>query len=173
MATKLENLDLEVAHLNHFLHHIPGVDDFCRQTVESLTRLGVIQVSTAYEHALANVGGYEVVSLDSADLSDGPDAKLTTVRTSSRGKSYSAPVSDVHGKSGAMRVQVFERKFSAFYYLVIPNNAYSAIPHTSNIEIPFELDGEPRRKPKGRRTYANWWDFEVGSFEELAKAPSF
>ena len=172
MATKLDNLELEIAHFRNFIDRIPGAAKWCKNTVESILSLGLIQVSTAFEHAIANTGGHTVISEDAADFDDGTvggsDAKLVTVRTSSYGRSYSAPVSNIAGKTGTLRVQVFERKKNKFYYFLIPYEAYCHVPRTSNIEIPFELDGQPRRIPKGP-VKRNWWNFEVSSFDEMSK----
>lgn len=163
-------LDLEVKHFLHFIDRIPGLKDHCRDTVQYLLDLGIIQVSTAFEHALALAGGHEMVSEDRGDLRrDGrySDAKLSSVRTSGRGKRYSAPVFHIYNKTGALRVQVYERKQDRFYYFSIPRRAYIDVPKTSNIEIPFELDGTPRRIPK-REVYVNWWRYEVDSWEVMA-----
>lgn len=171
MATKIENLDLELAHFNHFKSMIPGFDSACDKTVEVLAQLGGLQVSTLFEQALALIGGHKVVSLDKGDLyRDGTysDAKLSTVRTSGYGKVYSAPVTNIFNKTGTLRVQVYERKKDKFYYFAIPRRAYIEIPKSSNIEIPFELDGTPRRVPL-RKVYVNWWRYEVKSWEEMAK----
>jgi hypothetical protein len=160
MATKMEHLELEVNHFNHFMEHLPGIDGCCRKTIDVLLNMGILQVSTAFEHALANTMGLEVVSHDSNDLSNGADAKLSSVRTSSNGRRYSAPVTNIKGKTGNLLVQVFERKLNKFYNFVIPHESYKHIPPTSNIEIPFELDGTPRRDNK---CSTNWWDYEVDS----------
>lgn len=170
MATKLENLELEVAQFNNFKKYIPGMNRCCEQTVAKFLSMGLIQVSTAFEHAVASVGGNQVVSEDSHDISDGSDTKLSCVRTARYGTLYSAPITNIKGKTGKLRVQVYERKQDKFYYFVIPNRAYRDIPTSSNIEIPFEMDGSPRRIPARQRTYANWWKYEVNDFKELATA---
>lgn len=170
MATKIENLDLEIAHFDHFKARIPGFDCTCSKTVEALARLGGLQVSTLFEQALAVVGGHRVVSLDKGDLYRNgaySDAKLSTVRTSGYGKQYSAPVTNIFNKTGTLRVQVYERKQNRFFYFAIPRRAYIEVPKSSNIEIPFELDGTPRRTPK-RKVYVNWWKYEVKCWEEMA-----
>jgi len=168
MATKLENLELEIAHYKNFEKHIPNSDKFCCSTVDMLLQSGLIQVSTAFEHALANLGGLTVTSKNTEDLSDGSDAKLSTVRVHRSGKSYNAPVSNISGKTGILRVQVYERKTNQFYYFCIPRAAYEHIPPAGNIEISFELDGSPKKTPS-RTVKQNWWDYEVSSFEELSK----
>ena len=170
MATKLENLELEVKHFLHFIDQIPGMQACCRDTVEKLLMMGVIQVSTAFEQALAAQGGHEVVSLDKGDLyRDGcySDAKLSSARTHGSGKIYGAPVTNIFNKTGTLRVQVYERKQDRFYYFAIPRGAYIDIPRSSNIEIPFELDGTPRRTPK-RSVFVNWWRYEVPTWQDMA-----
>ena len=170
MATKIENLDLEIAHFNHFKALIPGFDAVCDKTVEAIAQLGGLQVSTLFEQALAVVGGHKVVSLDKGDLyREGAysDAKLSSVRTASYGKSYGAPVTNIFNKTGTLRVQVYERKQNKFFYFAIPRRAYIEVPKSSNIEIPFELDGTPRRVHT-RKVYVNWWRYEVKSWNEMA-----
>ncbi len=171
MATKIENLDLEIAHFDHFKERIPGYHACCGRTIRNLLELGIIQVSTAFEQALAEAGGHKVVSLDKGDLYRNgaySDAKLSSVRTSGYGKQYGAPVTNIFNKTGTLRVQVYERKQNRFFYFAIPRRAYIEVPKTSNIEIPFELDGTPRRKPT-RKVYVNWWRYEVKTWEDMAK----
>ena len=168
----MQHLKLEVAHFANIMARLPGIENCCKTTVEHLLNLGLIQVSTAFEQAVAKTGDHELVSLDRADLKHNTnglysDAKLTTVRTSNYGKSYGAPVSGIAGKTGVLRVQVYERKQNRFYYFAIPRRAYSNIPAKSNIEIPFKLDGTPRRRPH-RKVYQNWWNYEVNSFEMMS-----
>ena len=170
MATKMEHLLLETAHFNHFKERIPKFSELDERTVQALLELGVLQVSTAFEHALAHIGLHQVVSLDKGDLyrnGSYSDAKLSSVRTSGYGKQYSAPVTNIFNKTGTLRVQVYERKQNKFYYFAIPRRAYIDVPCSSNIEIPFEMNGDPRRVPR-RRVYVNWWKYEVASWELMA-----
>jgi len=124
--------------------------------------LGIIQVSTAVEHAVAQQTGTRVISEDARDLSDGSDVKTCTARTHNRGLSYGAPVTNIQGKTGALRVQVYERLQDRFYLFLIPKSAHAGIPSSSNIEIPFELDGTPRRSN-------HWWQHEVSSWASVAE----
>ena len=168
MATKMEHLHLEIAHYEHFRNYLPGAEFWNQRTVRQLLALGGIQVSTLFEQALAAVGGHEVVSLDKGDLycqGHYSDAKLSSVRTTSYGKVYSAPVTNIFNKTGTLRVQVYERKKNKFYYFAIPRRAYSHIPKSSNIEIRFEPDGTPRRRNKSA---VNWWNYEVKTWAEMA-----
>jgi len=59
---------------------------------------------------------------------------------------------------------VYERKQDKFYYFLIPYSAYSHIPKTSNIEIPFNLDGSPK---KINKCNINWWDYSKETFSEI------
>jgi hypothetical protein len=160
MATKLEHLDLEIQHFNQFVHLLPGIQKCCKKTVNHLLELGVIQVSSAFEHALARSQGTSVVSKNTHDLASGADAKLSSVRVHKGGEAYGAPVGGISGKTGTLLVQVYERKQNKFYYFKIPHRAYRHISSSSNIEIPFELDGTPRRIPL-RSVMMNWWRYEV------------
>lgn len=164
MATRMQNLNLEIAHFNQFRHYIPDYNNLDPYTVNSLLQSGVIEVSTAYETAIANYSGTTVVSYDHADLSCGSDAKLSSARTCSYGTVYSAPVGGLYNKTGDLMVQVFERKHFTFYWFRFPNYTYQHIPKTSNIEIPFNLDGTPRRDNKKQ---INPWNYECSSFENM------
>jgi len=166
MATKLENLELEIAHFNAFKDYLPNYNSLDQHTLKMMLEMGIVEVSSAFERAIAECSGTEVISKDYADLSCGSDTKLSTVRTCSYGCVYSAPVTGIHGKTGDLLVQVYERKAEQFYYFRIPNSAYRHIPKKSNIEIPFELDGTPRRKNK---QYVNMWKFEKESMEHLCE----
>jgi hypothetical protein len=169
MANKMENLDLDVAHFMEFAQHLPGFKDQDIDTIEwMLKALGIVEVSTAFEQVLAKLGEHKLVSMDKGDLYKNgkySDAKLSTVRTSSKGMAYSAPVTNIFNKTGALRVQVFERKQNKFYYFAIPRHAYMHIPKTSNIEIPFELDGTPRTN---NNCTVNWWKYKVDTIQEAA-----
>lgn len=166
MATKLENLKLELAHFNNFKHYLPEFKHWCPVTVNQIgSHYGGLQVSTFFEHVVAILGGTTVVSQDSHDLSNGDDCKLSTVRTSSNGTNYSAPVSNIAGKTGTLRVQVYERKLDKFYYFAIPRAAYMHIPEKSNIEIPFFLDGTPKKQNNCK---VNWWKFAEPTFVDMA-----
>jgi hypothetical protein len=164
MSTKLENLELEIAHFNNFKQYVPNFKDMDIKTVELLLKMGGLQISTLWEQALANIIGCTVVSLDANDLSDGGDGKIISVRTSGYGRSYSAPVTNTSGKTGTLYVQMYERKQHNFYYLAIPYDAYSHIAKSSNIEIPFELDGTPRRR---NSCNVNWWNFELKNLSDF------
>ena len=154
MATKLSNLNLEIKHFNHARAWIPGIEDLNQHTIDHLLNNGMIQVSTAVEHAEANRQGTQVVSEDTHDLANGCDVKCSSVRTHNYGKCYGAPVSNIHGKTGDLIVGVYERLQDRYYRFRIPHGAYRHITKTSNIEIPFELDGTPRPSNK-------WWRFLI------------
>ena len=73
-------------------------------------------------------------------------------------------VTGIYNKTGDLLVQVYERKQEKFYYFRIPYDSYCNIPKSSNIEIPFELNGSPRRHNKKQN---NPWDYECDSFLDM------
>lgn len=154
MATKQANLALDRAHFNYVRQHLPGYESCYDRCIEWMLGMGIIQVSTAAEHAVARQAGVRVVGDDSADLSDGSDVKICTARTHNHGRSYGAPVTNISGKTGTLRAQVYERLQDRFYLFLIPRRDYEHVKSTSNIDIPFELDGTPRRSN-------HWWRYEV------------
>jgi hypothetical protein len=137
-------------------------------TIDSMMERGEIQVSSCFENAVAEVGGYDVVRENARDFNDpcNSDAKLSSVRTSNKVGSYSAAVSNVHTKVGNLRVQVYERILNKFYYFNIPRHAYEHIKSTSNIDIPFDQSGLPKRNNSCR---VNWWNYEEPTFEDMAR----
>lgn len=169
MATKQEYIDIEKSHLDNFAHLIPKYGKMCKKTIDLLAELGGLQVSTLAEHAMANVGGFNVVSEDRCDFDNGTDAKLVTVASwysrPGGSETYYACVTGVCGKTGGLLVQVYERRQGRFYYFRIPRRAYRHITNPKNsIKIPFEADGTPRRKNRCR---INYWRYEVSSFEAM------
>jgi hypothetical protein len=172
MAKQLQHLDTEKKHFENIVPYLyPDIKKRDRKLLDALLDDGIIEVSTALEKAHCKVGGHTHVSKPQGDLFRNgkySDSKLSTVRTSSYGKSYGAPVTNLANKTGALRVQMYERKQDKFFYFVIPHRAYKHIPRSSNIEIPFDLDGTPRRRPR-RIVKVNWWKFEVPDFETMSK----
>ena len=154
MATKLRNLELEIKHFNSIKKWLPGFNDWNQETLEAIASLGGLQVSTLAEHALANLMGTFVVSEDTHDLANGFDAKIATVRHHSYNQDYGAPVTNIHNKTGGLIVHVYERLLDKTYLFKIPRSAYEHISKTSNIEIPFNLDGTPKRSNK-------WWSYNI------------
>lgn len=156
MATKPQSIWSETAHFNNFRQHLPAFKGMCDDTVDHLLSMGVLQVSTAYEHALANLGNCEVINANHCDLSNDGEAKLTTTQLH-RGK-VDAHVHNITRKTGHLLVQIYEQFTDKFYYFSIPYAAYAGL---RVLEIPFTNDGLPKRKNK-------WYQYEVDSFEVLA-----
>lgn len=168
MATKDSSLELDIAFFNElFPRAYPGVCDKTLEVAKTMLADGVIQVETLLELAISKVGNIERRSVEGMDFVDGSDAKKASVRMSSYDTAYSAPVRKVHSKRGLLRVMIYERKHDAFYYFVFPRESYQHIKASSNIDIPFQTDGTPRRIPR-TRVNTNWWTYEVDSFEEMA-----
>lgn len=128
--------------------------------VAKLVKDDVISFGQLFEKAIEKQLGLVRDSSAGKDFSNGEDAKCVAARTNGYGKNYSAPITNIHSKKGYLLVSVYERKNDKWYFFRIPHRAYKHISKSSNIEIPFELDGTPRR-------YNHWWKHEVTSFKDL------
>lgn len=126
----------------------------------------LISPGTLLEQAISIKKGIKRINTEKMDFPDGSDAKSTSVRISGLGKSYGAPIHRIHSKIGLLRVVAYERIQNKFYYFLIPHAAYKDIPKSSNIEIPFNLDGSPKRGAKKIRN-VDWWIFEVPDFNGI------
>jgi hypothetical protein len=168
MATTYNGISIEMKHFNQIRRYVPRISEMDQRTLDILIEMGALQVSTLLELAIANVGDLDVISADAHDLSDGSEVKMATVRTHRRGTSCGAMISNTKNKTGLIRAQVMEPTTEKFYYFTIPYDAHSKITGASNIDIPFHLDGTPRKdyKPK---ILPNWWKFEVESFERMCE----
>jgi hypothetical protein len=136
------------------------------KVVKQLVKDDVIQFGQLWEKAIEAQLKIVRESSEGKDFKNGDDAKLVSVRTHARGKSYGANIPGVHNKIGKLLVAVYEKKQRQWFFFKIPNTAFAYIASSSNIEIPFELNGTPRRIPK-RRDATNWWKYEVASFQKL------
>lgn len=171
MATNDHTLNLDVAFFNElFFRAYPNACETQKHFSMQLVQDGVIQIETLFEQAVAKVGGLTKMAVQGMDFTDGSDAKKTSARTSGYGKNYSANVGQVHTKTGLLRVMCYERKQDQFFYFTFPYESYCHISAKSNIEIPFNLDGTPKRR-FSRPVITNWWDYQVGSFEAMATMP--
>lgn len=168
MATKGSTLDLDIAFFNELYPlAYPNACEITEKQARQMVKDGVIQIEALFELSVSKIGKLKRQSIEGMDFDDKSDAKKTSVRTCRYGSAYAAPISQVHTKKGSLRVMCYERKNDKFYYFVIPKFAFKHITATSNIEIPFELDGTPRRIPR-RAVNTNWWKYEVDSFKEMA-----
>jgi hypothetical protein len=169
MATRDLSIDLDIAFFDElFPRAYPGVCDKTLEVARNMLSDGVVQIETLLELAISKVGKLKRRSVEGMDFVDGSDAKKSSVRKANFEQAYRAPVTKVHSKKGLLRVMVYERKLDTFYYFVFPREAYQHIKASSNIEIPFEMDGTPRRVPKRSGVISNWWAYEVDSFKKMS-----
>ena len=143
------------------LSKIPLLTRFIKKLLDD----DIIQTGQLFEKAISVQCKLIRESSYGKDFANGDDAKLVAVRTHNYGTSYTAPVSGIHTKGGWLLVAVYERKQNNWFYFRIPHSAYCHIPKSSNIDIPFELDGTPRRV---NQCNVNWWNFKVTEFRDLA-----
>lgn len=128
--------------------------------VKKLVNDDILSFGQLFEKAIEKQLGLVRESTASKDFKNGDDAKCVVARVNSYGQRYSANVCNVHSKTGWLLVSVYERKQDKWYFFRIPHSAYKHIPKTSNIEIPFELDGSPKLSN-------HWWQHKVDSFKQL------
>ena len=168
MATQSHTYELDKKFTDFLLPYAyPNIsNEFTNFISNTMVPDGTLAVETLLELGIANEGNLIRNSVHGQDFSDGSDAKRTTVRTSSYGRKYSANVGGVHTKVGKLRVMCYERKLDKFYYFQIPNTAFSHISSSSNIEIPFLIDGTPSRI-RTRSVISNWWNYEVPDFHTM------
>ena len=121
----------------------------------------IIQFGQLFEKALEKQLKLIRESTAHKDFKEGEDAKCVVARTHSSGAAYGANVPKTHSKIGPLLISLYERKQKKWYFFRIPNYAYCHISKSSNIEIPFELNGDPRKTN-------HWWQWECSKFENMA-----
>lgn len=131
----------------------------------ALVEADLIQLGQLHEVAISTVTGMVRESTVGRDFTCGDDGKLVSARTCWNGKVYSAPVTGISAKRANLLVSAYERKQARWYFFRIPRSAYENVLNSSNIEIPFDLDGNPHRINKCK---VNYWNYEVPNFESLA-----
>ena len=138
-----------------------------------VTKHKLISPGALLEVAISIKKGLERHDTEGRDFVDGSDAKCASARWHRKGQSYGAPITNVHTKEGLLRAVIYERQFDKMYFFLIPQEAYSHISKTSNIDIPFNLNGTPHRNSKVQNI--NWWEFEVPDFSGILAdvAPKF
>jgi hypothetical protein len=128
--------------------------------MQKLVNDDILQFGQLFEKALEKQLKLIRESTAHKDFKEGEDAKCVVARTHSSGTAYGANVPKTHSKIGPLLVSLYERKQKKWYFFRIPNCAYSHISKSSNIEIPFELNGDPRRTN-------HWWRWECSKFEHM------
>ena len=148
--------------------------DIYRFTLEKLVKEHrLISVGSLLEVAISKKKNLQRHDTKGRDFVDGSDAKCASARWHRKGQGYGAPITNIFNKEGLLRCQVYERQLNKFYFFLIPREAYAHISKSSNIDIPFNLDGTPFRNSKVHNI--NWWDFEVADFDGILGdvAPTF
>jgi|GEM_PF-2448914 len=137
---------------------------FATRLARKLAKDGIINTALLFEKAISKQGRIKRDSTFYKDFVDLSDAKSASVRVRSNETLYTANISNIKSKVGALRIIVYERIHKQFYYFLIP--AISN-PRTE-IEIPFTMSGNPITTDNARRRN-NWWQFQVSTFNELCK----
>jgi len=168
----------QVAYLISYLSEI-----FSPYEVESLkkfTSRGLVDTSTLFEYIYSKIHDLEMVKAPTHDLicrktGRKIEAKLRTPRFNSYGKSYGVNIeprskAGSHRKEGDIVSLVLEPMTRENYFFYIPEKEHQKVALTSNIEIPFNIDGTPRRIPLKMKRLPNWWEFEKTEDEFWGRA---
>jgi hypothetical protein len=142
----------------------PEIFKFAKQRLA--IEMVLLSTGSLLEAAISVAKGITRHATMGRDFVDGSDAKCSSVRWYSNFTQYGAPITNIHNKRGLLRCVVYERLQDKFYFFLIPHRAYANIPKTSNIEIPFHHNGDPRRNGERIRN-VDWWTFEVPDFNGI------
>ena len=143
-------------------------DELMHLHVESLLELAIGVVNK----------NIKVICTKKKDFDDGTDAKsaCSQFRNNNvkKGTCLNSAKVTGHKKESHLRCMVYDDINDKFYYFVIPQEA---VTNVSNLEIVFETFtntyveptwGEPKRFKTRGNGFKKWWNWEVGSFEEMA-----
>ena len=151
----IKRADQNIALKNHFIDTIKEYRD--DDLLLSDEQLFGLNYEDLLEVAIGVVNTKVAITCDvGEDFDDESDAKCVIVRH--HNGAYSAGVTGVMNKNGALRVVVYEGQLKRFYYFYIPLTAYKGMSH---VEIPFTLSGSPKRMNK-------WWAYECPTFNVMA-----
>jgi Mor family transcriptional regulator len=120
---------------------------------------GVIQIDALFEQAISVQGKLARQSVEGRDFADGSDAKKAlTQPLVEAGKTPRrvAPITNIEGKHGSLRIIVGETVTGKTYYFKVPKRAYRGL---RSIRIYFNENGTPKD--------GKWFRYRVNTFEEL------
>ena len=166
-------LNLAMIHFKQIAPYLP--DGLNKTTLRKAIRYGWINIGQVFETALSNISGIPVDRQFHQDFETGDDAKLvTSIKTyreyvkknGNRGIRIEGRIKNFHNKTGNFAIQVYERYTNKFYYFYIPYKKYSM---KSCVNIPFDVNGIPRRDTKRTMRY-DAWNYEKLNIEDLAFA---
>ena len=139
-----------------------------KDTLSLLQELDLIDIGELAEKAVAKKTGVKQTSKcqEGYDLENGWEIKHGQAHLNAKGTQRNAYIAGMQNKTGTLRIVITERLTGTLYFFKVPFKAYKDY-RTSSLRWAFEVDGTPRRIPKAAMSRPCYWDFEVGSFEEL------
>jgi hypothetical protein len=139
-----------------------------KQALTMLQELELINIGELAEKAISKKTGIDQVErcFEGCDLVNGWEIKHGQAREQKSGTVRRAYVSGLENKTTTLRVVITELLTGRLYFFKVPFRAYRDC-RGSSINWDFDLDGTPRRQRLREGYRANFWDFEVASFDEL------
>jgi hypothetical protein len=130
--------------------------------------MGIIQIETMLENALATMGKYKRIAEAYRDFTDNSDAKkaVSQFRNNDIAKDCwmnSFGISGLKNKTGLIRACCYSREQDEFYFFAIPYIAYNGMAKVDVILDQSTGYKDPVGIPKGK-----WTKCQVDSFEKLA-----
>jgi hypothetical protein len=130
--------------------------------------MGIIQIETMLENALAAIGKYKRIAEAYRDFTDNSDAKkaVSQFRNNDIAKDLwmnSFGISGLKNKTGLIRACCYSREQDKFYFFAIPHIAYNGMAKVDVLLDQSTGYKDPVGIPKGK-----WTKCQVDSFERLA-----
>jgi hypothetical protein len=139
-----------------------------KDTLTLLQQLDLINVGELAEKAVAKKTGIRQTGRcqQGYDLENGWEIKHGQTHANSKGTQRKAYIAGMKNKTGTLRVVITERLTGQLYFFKVPFWAYEDY-RGSSLYWNFDPAGIPQRQPLAATNRPCYWDFEVGSFDEL------
>lgn len=130
------------------------------QAITILESMDLINIGEVAEQAISAKSGVERCSINTPDIDLVSGKQIKHARTADKNGRRIAYCSIKNHTTDILCV-VTERLTNKEYFFKFPNYAYGSM-YGNTIGIPFYENGVPYRNNR-------WWEYEVGSFEELCE----
>jgi hypothetical protein len=180
MATQDGNIAYDMLFVDEFYHHAypDGTDEHKSFYVDTVLR-GEIQISTFIENAIAKAGGLERNSKFAMDLDDGSEVKsaVSSYRNNHVIKGqwmHTYEISNVHTKTGPLRIVGYNKIIKKFEFYFIPNSAFSHLKGVLTLPIEtysgyYASLGMSPTFTGVRTSDSKWHQYQVADFITMCK----
>lgn len=139
-----------------------------KDTLSLLQELDLINVGELAEKAVAKKTGVKQTAKcqEGYDLENGWEIKHGQTHLNARGTQRKAYIAGMQNKTGTLRIVITERLTGQLYFFKVPFCAYKDY-RGSSLNWNFDVNGQPQRESARATTRPNFWEYQVGSFDEL------